>query len=563
MGLRQQILSILSESYTQTDSEALTRIKTAFEAIKKEIQRIASQRDYRFEIISTSFKREQLVKIPWIALFTFNESSSKYREIFVILLFKADLSGFYLTVNLGGGIMYSAPLPNLDFLEDMETGALELSRQFRGLIDVGFSSDRTIDLGDAGNAAKAHERSTVVYKYYDRNRIPPENQIEKDITAVLDAYEKYIGKLAKPNEISKMDSEVIVQQSGLKEIISLPEQSASAKVIQDILEVLEDKKSIEEAENLLIAKLSVFADKKGIISVGYQGASERLSASWSNKLGIWWITEKSENRFWNAFGTREPKWASSFSHNIVCEINPPFEGINRSISGIFAEDPSGKLYLLHRGRIGGGRVGIGKSKFEDDFNGDWSIVRDGIELSRVALIAAFDSPLFAESVSDFVHQVEAIKISPTKATAVKAPISIPNSFKEEFYGKRKTQSISSKYEAECTHGLIVSRLRKLLIKKGLTIVNNVAIDLLSIDLNGKPLTLFEVKTDCSTTNIYGAIGQLLYHSTNLSEKCTLVAVFPKDIDNDTKAILQKMKIKLLTYEWVDNLPLFDSTDLNT
>lgn len=211
----------------------------------------------------------------------------------------------------------------------------------------------------------------------------------------------------------------------------------------------------------MIAKLNEFTDKKGIISVGYQGASEKLDASWSSKLNIWWITEKSGNRYWNAFGTGEPKWVSSFSHSIICEINPPFQGINRSISGVFAKDPADKLYLMHRGKIGGGRVGIGKSKFENEFTGSWMTVEDGSVLSRISLVAAFDSPMFGEQISDFVHQIETIKSGSIQAPNTKNnPIIVPSSFKEEFYGIKKAKAISSKYEAECNHGLIVSTLRK-------------------------------------------------------------------------------------------------------
>ena len=119
-----------------------------------------------------------------------------------------------------------------------------------------------------------------------------------------------------------------------------------------MLKVLDDKAEIQRAETLLLSKLNNRSDKQGIIDVGYQGESQQLNAHWSRQLNIWWITEDSGNRFWNAFGTGEPKWNSLSSHSITCEINPPYEGIDRRIAGIFAKDPDGKLPLLHRGKLG-------------------------------------------------------------------------------------------------------------------------------------------------------------------------------------------------------------------
>jgi hypothetical protein len=177
----------------------------------------------------------------------------------------------------------------------------------------------------------------------------------------------------------------------------------------EMLKVIEDKAEVDTAQASFMRKLGQFADAKNIISIGHPGRSQKLSASWSSKLDIWWAVKTTGNRYWNAFGTGKPRWHSGFSHNIVCEINPSFQGINRRIAGVFAKDIDGKLYLLHRGKIGGGRLGIGKTKFENEFIGDWVTAEDGLKSNRFILIASFDSPNFAEGISDFVHQVEQIK----------------------------------------------------------------------------------------------------------------------------------------------------------
>jgi len=45
----------------------------------------------------------------------------------------------------------------------------------------------------------------------------------------------------------------------------------------------------------------------------------------------------------------------------VVEINSPLIGIDRRVGAVFAKDAAGKVALIHRGRIGGGREKVGKS----------------------------------------------------------------------------------------------------------------------------------------------------------------------------------------------------------
>ena len=324
-----------------------------------------------------------------------------------------------------------------------------------------------------------------------------------------------------------------------------------------MLTVIESQDETENAQALFLNKMNKMADKRDVIMVGYKGESQKLKASWSKKLEVWWVAEKSENRYWNAFGTKEPKWNTEYSHNITCEINPPVKGINRTIAGVFARDSNGKIYLLHRGKIGGGRKGIGKTKFWKEFRGVWQEVKDGEIVSRLALVAAFDSSRFARQVANFVHEVERIKAI---SVSSKGPAAVLETiFREEFYGKKKISSTSKEIEAKCDHGLIVNTLAKDLENIGMTIGNSQNIDLYTVDENNVPKILFEIKTDTTRTQIYEAIGQLFFNSAKLGKNCHLVAIFPKYIDKESKDIIEKLNIHCLTYEWIYNRPHFDKS----
>jgi hypothetical protein len=176
-----------------------------------------------------------------------------------------------------------------------------------------------------------------------------------------------------------------------------------------VLKVLEDKAEIDRAQTLFLSKLAIASDKNESINIGHPGKNQRLTANWSSKLAVWWATKNLDNRYWNAFGTGEPKWKTRHSHKITIEINPPYEGINRHITGVFLKDSNDGLFLFHRGKLGGGKIGIGKTLFFKEFSGKQEEVQDGLRITNLAWIASFDDPRFVEQVAFFVHEVERIK----------------------------------------------------------------------------------------------------------------------------------------------------------
>src|SRR5271157_158835 len=132
------------------------------------------------------------------------------------------------------------------------------------------------------------------------------------------------------------------------------------------LRIVEDALALKGARDALIAAFHRHGAERVTTVIGYPGGNEPSRVYWAGDLGIWYGWNVIENsRYWNAFGTWSPK-----EHKMVpicCEINFPLNGIDRRISGAVAEDESGRLFLAHRGRIGGGRKGIGAELFRNHF----------------------------------------------------------------------------------------------------------------------------------------------------------------------------------------------------
>ena len=147
-------------------------------------------------------------------------------------------------------------------------------------------------------------------------------------------------------------------------------------------------------------------------TIGYQGGNMTFPVRWIAPLGIWVGTLRLHNRYWNGFGTDRP--AANKSLGITVEINVPVTGCDRRIAGGFAvAEDTAEMFLVHRGRIGGGRAGIGGELFWKRFRGGVPLREpDGEEPRRVAIVGKLGSPEFLREVAAFVHEVRRMKAEP-------------------------------------------------------------------------------------------------------------------------------------------------------
>lgn len=325
-----------------------------------------------------------------------------------------------------------------------------------------------------------------------------------------------------------------------------------------MLKVLDDQSSISEAQQRFVKGFERFIAEKIPVKLGHLGDSFEKEVSWCEDLNIWIYSEiVPGSRYWNAFGTGKPGEGENVS--ITCEINFPLKGINRRIAGAFVVDGLGGVYVVHRGKIGGGRKGIGKRLFEENYRGPWRDVKDGEVENVVALVGALNPPQFARQVSDFVYEVNRIK---SLVSSGLAQVGIPSDspeFQEEFTGKKR-YSVEKQIEAQCDHGPVVNRLARALRSLGLKEGNDRNRDLYILDPAGRIKALFEVKTDMSTTSLYCAVGQLMLHSVDLSERPRLILTIPEKVSTALEDKLNRLGIEVLTYGWSDDEVVFARLD---
>lgn len=323
-----------------------------------------------------------------------------------------------------------------------------------------------------------------------------------------------------------------------------------------MITVITNKQEIKSLHKLFHRGLDKFMTEYINCLVGHPGENFEDTVRYSTELGIWISMIEHSNKFWNGFGVGRPIEGKNNSLN--GEINFPYEGINRRIAGAFAKEDDGNILVLHRGKIGGGKPGIGKHYFKENYRGDFVSAIDGDRETEFCLVGELNSVNFPNQVSIFINEIYRVK-SLEKADAASSFPELSNfKYTEEHSGRTVTER-NDPIVRERTHGIVVNALAEQLEGIGLKVGNDRNRDLFIH--NGKKIkVLFEVKTSSSTQCLYSAIGQLLLYSVPINNPVKLVAVLPEKLSKPVVRRFAELGIELLYYTWKDKNPNFEDID---
>jgi hypothetical protein len=108
-------------------------------------------------------------------------------------------------------------------------------------------------------------------------------------------------------------------------------------------------------------------------------------------------------------GLSEANPTRSEKLSLTIEFAIPHMERYKFLPGAFAEDEYGNLFLVHRGGFGGGKKGIGRKTFLQEFRGRILTVRDREKEAEVALVGALGSTQFLTQVSIFLNEVDRMR----------------------------------------------------------------------------------------------------------------------------------------------------------
>ena len=325
-----------------------------------------------------------------------------------------------------------------------------------------------------------------------------------------------------------------------------------------MLKVIADQPAIKKYTRLFVKKFKPFIDETIKVKLGHQGASFSAKVLWSRKLGIWIFSSAiKEVRYWNAFGLEKPEVTNVLS--ITSEINFPWAGIDRKTGGAFAEDAWGNVFVIHRGKIGGGKKGVGKSLFEHNYRGVWSFMEDGKSVTQVAIIGALNSRRFAWQAAQFVKKIE--KLKSTAATSTQTKINFSEiTFREDLVGSPPSLADNEILSA-CDHDLVVGNLAALLQQGKLKIGNDSNHELFLIEPSQNRIShVFEVLTDTKEKSVLAAAAKLLLQTSASAGNPLPILVLPEDKINKYEQELQRINISVVGFSWQGEKVVFSELE---
>jgi hypothetical protein len=284
--------------------------------------------------------------------------------------------------------------------------------------------------------------------------------------------------------------------------------------------MLEKRAEIARAQDLLELTLEQQSDGEVVRDIGYPGG--RRPGETIKTFGNYW--------YWpgalKAGSTTTPRrlnWFGLYSDNdgvsITVEVNVVKKGRNDRVGGFFGRDSdTGRTYLFHSARIGGGRAGVGKEAFLAWSNEPLRQVMDSEGSYREGvLMGPVEGKGAARTLLRYVATVAAFKEA-VREGVVESP---------EFQGRLKqlrdyyaeprglrTGQRGVVLDYVSRHGDVVDALSAWLqeagLKQGRRLVKNVLIDL-GVAKGDQLEGVFEVKTSTDRSSIYAGIGQLMVH----------------------------------------------------
>ena len=325
-----------------------------------------------------------------------------------------------------------------------------------------------------------------------------------------------------------------------------------------MLKVIEDEAAIRRHQRLFAKAMRAQVKETIPVKLGHPGASEKAKVAWSEEHGIWFFSRKiAGSRYWNAFGVGRPAGGAGVA--ITCEINFPLCGIDRRTGGAFAQERDGRIFVVHRGKLGGGRKGIGKSLFENTYRGVWEVMDDGGEETPVALIGVLHSPRFARQIAQFVRKIARIKESAAASSPQAELILEEFIVHEELIGARYRDE-ERETGAECDHGLIVRDLGEALRERGFRSGNDGLRDLMVMNREGRIRAVVQVRTEMTLPDIHAGATRLLLGGLSLPDDPLLILALPREPESGLREKLKRLNIAILTYEWRGDRALFAGLD---
>ncbi|MFC3041447.1 McrB family protein [Virgibacillus xinjiangensis] len=133
-------------------------------------------------IIKASVGQGNWAQVPWLAIMHKDITTTTQEGYYIVYLFSEDMERLYLT--LAQGVTNNSK-------EQIEYINQDIRRKV--IVHPNTYTDNALDLG-ISNKAIGYRNSTALYIPYEKDRLPSEEQLQEDLSVMLNYYEEYINK---------------------------------------------------------------------------------------------------------------------------------------------------------------------------------------------------------------------------------------------------------------------------------------------------------------------------------------------------------------------------------
>ncbi|MBA1147483.1 DUF3578 domain-containing protein [Ectothiorhodospiraceae bacterium WFHF3C12] len=161
-----------------------------FEELQRIIEHHPVIQQYHNVKVGWSVGQGNWARVPWVALLDRRETTTTQHGVYVVFLFREDMSGVYLTFNQG-----VTDLRNRHGTREGRAILRRRAEQLQRLLpnnSTTFRTDGHIDLRTESNLGKQYEASTVAYRLYEKGHVPSDEVLFGDLEVLLETYERYM-----------------------------------------------------------------------------------------------------------------------------------------------------------------------------------------------------------------------------------------------------------------------------------------------------------------------------------------------------------------------------------
>lgn len=146
-------------------------------------------------------------RVPWLSIMDERETTSAKEGVYLVYLFSEDMKRLYLTLMQGVTEFREKYDSKAEAYDALNKKGEEIQKMIDNLGDV--KTDKNVNLASSG-IGKDYEHGTILYKEYDRDNLPSNENLTKDLIQFLDIYNEY---LTSKDEFTFQDDEIVEEDT--------------------------------------------------------------------------------------------------------------------------------------------------------------------------------------------------------------------------------------------------------------------------------------------------------------------------------------------------------------